>query len=126
MQLALAVLGLMAGVPETGTSTSAVPKIELITIGPGQYLYSWWGHSALRVIDPRDQTDASYNFGGVEIDEDFFMKMMRGYVQAYVFRTSYPELLTQYSGEDRTITRRPLTLSDDAARALADSLAELT
>lgn len=108
--------------PATDSDAAAAPAIELITIGPGTYLYSLWGHTALRVIDPRDSSDSAYNFGGVDLSEGFFLRMMRGYVRAFVFKSTFAELLAGYSGEDRTITRRALELTAAQATALADRL----
>lgn len=123
----LTALFLAAALPAqpAGTSTVAAerpPTIELITMGPGGYLYSYWGHSALRVVDPRDGSDVAYNYGGIDWGEDDLARMMRGYVRAFMFVTPFPEVLAGYSGEDRTITRRPLALTPAVARALADRL----
>src|SRR5438874_80758 len=94
----------------TSSAAAAAPRIELITLGPGGYLYSYWGHTALRVFDPRDGSDSAYNFGAVDFGEGALSRMLRGYVEAFVVRTSFAELLASYSGEDRTIRRRILAL----------------
>lgn len=104
----------------TGTSTAVV--VELITMGPGPELYSYWGHAALRVIDPRDKSDRVYNFGSVDFSDGFFVRMLRGQVDAFVGVSSYPRTEEAYVGEDRTFERRTLGLTASAALDLSDAL----
>ncbi|MBK6685884.1 MAG: DUF4105 domain-containing protein [Deltaproteobacteria bacterium] len=72
------------------TGTSTTPVVELITMGPGPELYSYWGHAALRIIDPQDGSDRVYNFGSVDFSDGFFVRMMRGQVDAFIGVSTYP------------------------------------
>ncbi len=102
------------------------PTIELITMGPGPYLYSFWGHAALRVREPTTERgrgrDIVYNFGSVDFSGNFFVRMMRGQIDAYVSISSFNRTVMAYSKEDRTITRRVLALEPEQARRIADRL----
>lgn len=115
---------LLAAGAETATS-SVAPHVELLTMGRGGYLYSYWGHAALRVVRPGGE-DLAYNFGGLDAEEDVWSLLRRGHTLAFPYRTTFADLLATYSGEDRTITRRTLALSPKEAEALAAHLANLT
>lgn len=103
-------------------ATAAAPNVELITMAPGDALYTLWGHAALRVIDPDKKRDVTYNFGSVDLSKGFFMRMLEGRVEAYVSVWPYPRTLESYSAEDRTIVRRGLNLPPGAAAELVDRL----
>ena len=47
-------------------------KISLITIGPGKDLYSKFGHSAIRLSDPSNRIDLTYNYGTFDFDTPNF------------------------------------------------------
>ena len=44
-------------------SVSDDATVSLLTIFPGEPVYSAWGHSALRFQDPANGLDASFNWG---------------------------------------------------------------
>ncbi|MCK6547412.1 DUF4105 domain-containing protein [Myxococcota bacterium] len=130
MTLALTTVALLAATqvpaPSTTTSTTArAPRIELVTMGRGGYLYSYWGHAALRVTDPRDGSDRAYNFGGVELGDGMIGVIRDGIVRGYVYETSFSELLATYAGEDRTITLQGLALDPVQSTRLAERLRAL-
>lgn len=54
-------------------------SISLLTVAPGEFLYSTFGHSALRVRDPQNRVDRVYNYGTFEFDQpNFLLKFCRG------------------------------------------------
>lgn len=109
--------------PVARAPAPTAPVIELITMSPGEELYTLWGHAALRVTDRASATDVVYNFGSVDFSDGFLLRMLRGHVEAFVAVSSWGAVVTEYGREDRTITRRQLDLSPEAARALAARLA---
>ena len=60
---------ILVATPDSRASAQDIPvlsadaRISLITVLPGQDVYSTFGHSALRVVDPRLGIDESYNYG---------------------------------------------------------------
>lgn len=50
-------------VPELPDSLSDQARLSLLTVLPGDFVYSMWGHSAVRVVDPATGLDASFNYG---------------------------------------------------------------
>jgi len=53
-------------------------KVSLVTIGPGQELYSGFGHSVLWIYDPVTGLDNAYNYGTFSFKEgNFYVKFLR-------------------------------------------------
>ncbi len=54
-------------------------RISLMTVAPGPFVYSTFGHSAIRVKDPEQRFDRCYNFGTFNFDQpNFLLKFCRG------------------------------------------------
>ena len=106
----------------TATS-SAGPTIELVTMGPGDALYTRWGHAAIRVAERDPRRDIAYNYGSIDFSGAFFARMLAGEVDAFVAAVAYHRMAQVYRAEGRTIERRTLNLSPSEARAVADALA---
>ena len=54
-------------------------KVSLITVGPGDELYSGFGHSALWIYDPVYQLDRAYSYGTFSFETgNFYVKFLRG------------------------------------------------
>jgi hypothetical protein len=54
-------------------------RISLMTVAPGDFLYSTFGHSALRVFDPVNNIDRCYNYGTFDFDQpNFYLNFCRG------------------------------------------------
>jgi hypothetical protein len=63
--------------PDFTLSDSAT--ISLITAAPGRELYTRWGHSAIRIHDPKHSFDSAFNFGTFDFDTPgFYVKFLRG------------------------------------------------
>lgn len=110
-------LGLSASLPATATSTA--PRIELVTLAPGDALYALWGHTAVRVIESHPHRERAYNFGSIDFSGPIFRRMLTGQVDAYVHASPYHQMAELYRQEQRSILRQPLHLPPDQARALA-------
>ena len=68
---------LFAQTPAARLSPNA--RISLMTVAPGEYVYSTFGHSALRVYDPQQRLDRCYNYGTFDFEQpNFLLKFCRG------------------------------------------------
>ena len=88
--------------------------IKLVTIEPGDALYSWWGHSGLIVADERLGVSRFYNYGLFSFEqEDFLANFLMGrlWFQVGAFATE-PELAA-YRAENRTIRLQTLNLTPE-------------
>ena len=60
-------------------------RISLLTVEPGDEVYSTFGHSALRVYDAANRLDRCYNYGTFEFDQpNFLLKFCRGKLLYYL------------------------------------------
>ncbi|MGL4632209.1 MAG: DUF4105 domain-containing protein [Leadbetterella sp.] len=98
--------------------------ISLLTISPGDALYSTFGHSVIRVKDPTFNLDLNYNYGSFNTEkEDFYLKFLKGQLPYQI--TSYPfDLETDYyiNKEDRGIEEQVLNLSLEQKQKVFDFL----
>ncbi|MEO6039857.1 MAG: DUF4105 domain-containing protein, partial [Saprospiraceae bacterium] len=65
-------------------------RISLLTVEPGDEVYSTFGHSALRVYDYANRIDRCYNYGTFEFDQpNFLLKFCRGKLLYFLDLESY-------------------------------------
>ena len=58
---------------------SPTAKISLVTCSPGDELYTAFGHSAIRILDPELGFDRLYNFGTFDMSVgNFYLRFARG------------------------------------------------
>jgi len=102
-----------AQAPEAGAPRlSAQAQISLITILPGDPIYTFAGHSALRVRDPERDLDRLYNYGTFDFGDPFFIpKFTYGYLRYALSVRSYEPMVTFYRRQGRPVIEQPLNLS---------------
>lgn len=90
--------------------------ISLLTCDPGKALYSAFGHSAVRVKDPKKDLDIVYNYGTFNFDTpNFYTKFIRGNLKYYLSMTHYKYFAMPYRRENREIREQILNLSTEEA-----------
>lgn len=96
-------------------------RIVLVTIAPGDELYTWWGHSGIIVEDTRRGISRFYNYGLFSFDEEnFFVDFARGRLIFEVGVTPTEPSLAYYRRLNRTVTMQVLALSPQARLGLAE------
>lgn len=95
-----------------GQSLSPSAQMSLLTVGPGEELYSVFGHTAIRVYDPAQNMDVTYGWGGFRFSEDnFYVKFLRGTLPYYIDAYDMYPFLYAYQMENRTLREQVLNLS---------------
>jgi len=98
-------------------------RISLLTCGPGDDLYSLWGHSALRVTDMPSHTDLVYNYGTFDFtDPDFYIKFVKGKLLYFVGTEAFSDFVEEYQADGRSIIEQQLLLNCEERRDLAQAL----
>ena len=98
-------------------------KITLLTCGPGEELYSVFGHTAIRVADPETGMDVVYNFGSFDFSApNFYMKFIKGDLQYFVSIGSYNDFIAEYDYLNRSVYEQELILSTTQRQNIADEL----
>lgn len=91
-------------------------RISVITCGPGEDLYSLFGHTAIRIVDSTTHSDIVYNWGGFTFDQPYFyLKFLRGQLLYYSSADSYSDFMYEYIYENRSVYEQVLNL-DSASK----------
>jgi len=102
-------------------SDSAV--ISLITCSPGEEVYSKFGHTAIRINDPKKGIDVVFNYGIFSFEtEDFYAKFIKGETdyQLGVYETSI--FLPEYKKRNSMVWEQILNLTVPEKRKIINLL----
>lgn len=98
-------------------------QISVITCGPGDQIYSTFGHSAIRVNDRTQGIDVVYNYGTFDFTTpNFTLKFARGKLDYTLARQSFPYFLLNYEEENRWVKEQVLHLDPVQKQQLFDFL----
>jgi len=87
-------------------------EISLITCNPGTELYSVFGHSAIRVKDPKKGIDWVYNYGTFNFSEPgFYVKFVRGYLNYQLSVYYMSDFMNEYISENRSVYEQVIDLT---------------
>lgn len=88
------------------------PAISILTIEPGNEVYSIFGHAAIRVST--EESDLVYNFGTFDFnDPAFYFKFIRGNLLYSLSVDNYHLFLENALLESRTVHEQVLKLNDE-------------
>ncbi len=109
----------MAQAPEL----SPMATISLLTCGPGPEVYSYFGHSALRVTDPAINLDRVYNYGTFDFNvPDFYGQFLDGKLWYMLSVVRYKGFIPEYMAENRFIKELQLNISPEDRQELFNLL----
>ena len=98
-------------------------KASLVTIGPGDELYSGFGHSVLWIYDPVSGLDNAYNYGTFSFAEgNFYVKFLRGTLPYTLSVAPLMQQTPYWQAENRSIKEQILNLSPSQKQKLYDVL----
>lgn len=86
-------------------------KFYLLTCDVGDEVWSQFGHSALRVVDPSSGKDITFNWGMFEFGDGFEYKFAKGSLMYYMDVTSTNEFLGSYAYLKREVRQQELNLT---------------
>jgi len=86
-------------------------SISLITILPGEAPEELFGHSAVRVNDPVNNIDISYNYGTFNFDTFFLVKFTYGDLEYFLSQTTFESSVNHYLERRRPMIEQVLNLS---------------
>ena len=94
--------------------------ISVITCGPGEELYSKFGHSAFRIQDHTTHLDIVYNYGVFDFTApNFYTNFAKGKLIYKLGRTRYDYFYEQYEYENREVKEQILNLTNTQEKKLA-------
>ena len=107
------------------TPADTKPRVELYTMGPGDALFSKFGHAALCVVD-QDLPGGGlcYNYGTADFSRPLGLgwDVVRGRAKFWVSVSDWVSLVIAFQSQDRSIYRQVLPLSDEQIDSLVEAL----
>ncbi|WP_412062574.1 DUF4105 domain-containing protein [Rubrivirga sp. IMCC45206] len=121
---------LVAAAPAAAQSSPPAPiglsdsaRVSLLTMVPGDEVYSLWGHNALRIVDPAAGLDRTYNYGTFSFEQpNFVLRFMSGRLDYILGTAPFALELARYRSLGRPIIEQRLDLPPETVRALYDLL----
>lgn len=87
-------------------------QISVLTCGPGDVLYTSFGHSALRVYDPENRLDRVYNYGTFDFNApNFYVNFAKGKLTYMLSVSKTKHFLSYYNYENRWVKAQLLELN---------------
>lgn len=100
-------------------------QVSLITCGPGEELYSTFGHTAIRIVDSINKLDIVFNYGTFDdSDPYFYVKFTRGIMRYALSAYSFSDFMQEYIADKRSVTEQTLELNCIEKKHLFDALKE--
>jgi hypothetical protein len=95
-----------------GSELSPVSKLSLLIVGTGEDLAAKFGHSAIRLQDPKLGIDEVYGYGTYNFeDPNFYLNFVRGKLDYTITRYPFKYFKRSYVIEQRWIKEQSLDLN---------------
>jgi hypothetical protein len=100
-------------------------EIYLLTISPGEELYSSFGHSTLLIEDYKNQISEMYNYGSFDFDtENFYIKFLRGTLPYQLTKNDMTQALSYWTSQNRLVTKQRLRMGLENKQKIYDLIEE--
>jgi len=100
-------------------------RISIITCSPGTQVYTYFGHSAIRVVDPSQGIDIIYNYGLFDFNTpNFYSKFIRGKLNYMLGTQKYLAFQREYISSNRSFFEQVLNFDLQQKQALSNYLAK--
>ena len=99
--------------------------ISVLTASPGDDIYSLFGHSAIRILDPQNLPDADwvFNYGTFSFSDGFYFKFIKGRLDYKLSVEPYYHFHQVYHSTERGLISQTLDLTPEQVRSIAKYLA---
>ncbi|MFA6126859.1 MAG: DUF4105 domain-containing protein [Bacteroidales bacterium] len=102
---------------------SSEASVSLLTCGPGPEVFTYFGHSALRVTDPEIHLDRVYNYGTFDFNiPNFYGQFIKGKCYYMLSIVRFQGFAPEYIEENRFIKERELNITLPEKQKLFDLL----
>lgn len=105
----------------SGRELSDSARVSLLTVAPGDELYSAFGHTGIRITDYKNQFDVVFNYGTFDFDQPgFYTNFLRGKMRYMIGTEQMDDFMNQYVYEKRRVDEQELNLtSEDKQKVFA-------
>lgn len=117
------IIGIFAQAQNTPIILSTESEISILTIGQGPELYDSFGHTAVRVRDPRKGIDIVFNYGLFDFNTpNFYTKFAQGKLLYRLGISQFDDFLSNYIAQQRFISSQKLIQTQVKKQDLFDFL----
>ena len=100
-------------------------EVSLLTCGPGNEVYSLFGHTAIRVCQPSRGMDIVVNYGMFSFREKYFIaRFILGITDYQMGITSFDDFKAEYEYEQRWVFEQRLNLTSKEKASLLQAIDE--
>jgi len=100
-------------------------RISLLTCAAGDEIYSYFGHSAIRINDPQSGIDYVFNYGVFSFDTpNFVWRFTKGETDYMLAGERMVSFMDSYREEQRSVYEQVLDISQEEKQSLFDALIE--
>jgi len=104
-------------------SLSLQAKVSLLTMAPGEELYTSFGHTAFWIQDPAMGIDRVYNYGTFDFRTgNFYWKFIRGTLPYQLSAYPFQYAIGEAQADNRSLKEQVLNLSPEQKQRLYDLL----
>lgn len=98
-------------------------EISVLTCGPSNLIHAIYGHTAIRVKDPKRLTDVVFNYGVFSFSQpNFVYRFAKGKTDYMLAPERYTDFYQQYKRNGRSIQEQVLNLNEEEKQQLFDFL----
>lgn len=121
----LAIFSLVLFPKAYSTQLSPESRISLLTCAAGDEIYSYFGHSAIRINDPQSGIDFVFNYGVFSFDAPHFAwRFAKGETDYILAGERMVSFMASYQEEQRSVYEQVLNISQSEKQSLFDALIE--
>lgn len=100
-------------------------RVSLITCGPGDEVWSLYGHTAIRLEDMRSGLDVAVNYGMFSFQQKYFVwRFVFGLTDYSMGIVPMDRFIAEYRHEGRWVLQQVLNLTAEDKRAILNALYE--
>ena len=111
----------MLVLPQHGDSL----QVYLLTCEPHDEIYSLYGHTAIRVVNPRNNMDIAINYGAFDSSSrNFVLRFVFGLTDYMMMVYSYSDFLAEYRYFGSAVHQQHINMSPEEKRVFMAALAE--
>lgn len=100
-------------------------RISLLTCAPGDEIYSYFGHSAIRIYDPVMGIDHVFNYGVFSFAApNFIWRFIKGETDYMLYGYQMNTFMDDYRQDQRSVYEQVLNIPADARQRLFNALVE--
>jgi len=112
-------------VNENATAWLDSVDISLLTCGPGKEVWSYYGHSALRIQDKAHNNDVAVNWGMFSFKQDFFvLRFVFGLTDYQIGIYPMTSFIAEYAAEGRWVRQQRINLSREEKMKILQAIEE--